>query len=270
MSKPFLSPFGWHIILMKDRKQLEPFDFHKDNILRYLEQRNARNSISARKVDELVKASNGTLTKEQVMEQRTDSLAEADKEMRYLIKEYHDGLLLYEISNRTVWEKAAKDEAGLERYFKKNQKRYKDEWKNNPRFKGMVYHVKDESYIKPVAKCVKKLKFADWNEALRKTFNGDSIIRIRVEKGLFKKGDNKVIDRDVFKVADVKVDSVKGYPIDATYGKLLKKPQDYTDVRVQVTADLQDELERLWVADLRKRYPFTVNEEILKTVNKHE
>ena len=204
------------------------------------------------------------------MEQRTDSLAEADKEMRYLIKEYHDGLLLYEISNRTVWEKAAKDEAGLERYFKKNQKRYKDEWKNNPRFKGMVYHVKDESYIKPVAKCVKKLKFADWNETLRKTFNGDSIIRIRVEKGLFKKGDNKVVDRDVFKVADVKVDSVKGYPIDKTYGKLLKKPQDYTDVRVQVTADLQDELERLWVADLRKRYPFTVNEEILKTVNKHE
>ena len=211
-----------------------------------------------------------TLTKEQVIDQRTDSLAEADMDMRYLIKEYHDGLLLYEISNRTVWEKASKDEEGLANYFKKNKKRYKNEWKDNPRYKGMVYHVKDESYIKPVAKCVKKLKFADWNEALRKTFNGDSIIRIRVEKGLFKKGDNKFVDREVFKVQDVQVDSVKGYPIDAVYGKLLKKPEDYTDVRVQVVADLQDELERLWVADLRKRYSFSVNEEILKTVNKHE
>lgn len=270
MSKPFLSPFGWHIILMKDRKQLESFDFHKDNILRYLEQRNVRDHISAEKVNALVKASGGTLTKEQVIDQRTDSLAEADMDMRYLIKEYHDGLLLYEISNRTVWEKASKDEEGLANYFKKNKKRYKDEWKDNPRYKGMVYHVKDESYIKPVAKCVKKLKFADWNEALRKTFNGDSIIRIRVEKGLFKKGDNKFVDREVFKVQDVQVDSVKGYPIDAVYGKLLKKPEDYTDVRVQVVADLQDELERLWVADLRKRYSFSVNEEILKTVNKHE
>ena len=117
---------------------------------------------------------------------------------------------------------------------------------------------------------MKKLKFADWNEALRKSFNNDSIIRIRVEKGLFKKGDNKLIDREIFKVTDAKVDSVKGYPIDATFGKLIKKPQDFTDVRQLVTADLQDELERQWVADLRKRYAFTVNEEVLKTVNKHE
>ena len=43
MSKPFESPFGWHIILMKERKQLEPFDFHKENILKFLEQRDVRN-----------------------------------------------------------------------------------------------------------------------------------------------------------------------------------------------------------------------------------
>lgn len=270
MSKPFQSPYGWHIILMKERKQLEPFDFHRENIFKFLEQRGARNAITERKLEAMVKASDSTKTRNMFIEARADSLSQVDPEMRYLIKEYHDGLLLYEISNRTVWEKASKDEEGLANYFKKNKKRYKDEWKDNPRYKGMVYHVKDESYIKPVAKCVKKLKFADWNEALRKTFNGDSIIRIRVEKGLFKKGDNKFVDREVFKVQDVQVDSVKGYPIDAVYGKLLKKPEDYTDVRVQVVADLQDELERLWVADLRKRYSFSVNEDILKTVNKHE
>ena len=134
----------------------------------------------------------------------------------------------------------------------------------------MAYHVKIQSDVKAVADCVKKLKFDDWNEALRKGFNNDSIIRIRVEKGLFKKGDNKLIDREVFKVTDAKVDSVKGYPIDATYGKLIKKPQEYTDVRGLVTADLQDELERQWVAELRKKYSFTVNEDVLKTVNKHE
>lgn len=266
LSKPVLSPFGWHVIKMKERKQLEPFEFHKDNILRFLEQRGARNSITERKLDAIVKASDG-ITKEQLLEQRADSLSAADPQMRYLIKEYHDGLLLYEISNRTIWDKAAKDEEALERYFKKHKKRYK--W-DEPRFKGMAYHVKDQADVKAVAKCVKKLKFDDWNEALRKTFNNDSIIRIRVEKGLFKKGDNKLIDREVFKVKDVQVDSVKGYPIDATYGKLLKKPQDYTDVRGLVTADLQDEMERLWVADLRKKYSVFINEEVLKTVNKHE
>jgi len=267
MSKPVQSPFGWHIILMKERKQMEPFEFHRENILKFLEQRGARETVSKRRLDERVKASDGQLTREQIIEQRTDSLSAVDLDMRYLIKEYHDGLLLYEISNRTVWDKAAKDEEALALYFKKNKKKYK--W-DAPRFKGMAYHVKTEADVKAVAKCVKKLKFDDWNEALRSTFNNDSILRIRVEKGIFKKGDNALVDRERFKVADAKVDSVKGYPIDATYGKMLKKPEDYTDVRGLVTADLQDEMERLWVADLRKKYTFTVNEEVLKTVNKHE
>ncbi len=266
LSKPVLSPFGWHIIKMTERKQLEPFEYHKDNILRFLDQRGARNAITERKLDALVKASNNTVTKEQLLAQRADSLAAADPEMRYLIKEYHDGLLLYEISNQTIWDKAAKNEEALARYFKKNKKKYR--W-DEPRFKGIAYHVKDKADVKAVAKCVKKLKFDDWNEALRTTFNGDSVIRIRVEKGLFKKGDNALIDREEFNVRDAKVDSVKGYPIDATYGKKLKNPQDYTDVRGLVVADLQDEMERLWVADLRKKYPVTINEEVLKTVNKH-
>ena len=267
MSQPVLSPYGWHIIMMKERKEFEPFDFHKESILKYLEQRGIRNSISDRKIEEMVKNSNGTLTKERVMELRADSLSAIDSAMRYLIKEYHDGLLLYEISNRLIWDKAAKDEQALAHYFKKNKKKYV--WEE-PRFKGMAYHVKDQGDVKAVAKCVKKLKFDDWNEALRTTFNNDSVLRIRVEKGLFKKGDNALVDREVFKVQDAKVDSVKGYPIDATYGKLLKKPEDYTDVRALVVADLQDELERIWIADLRKQYPVVVNTELLKTINNHE
>ena len=267
MSKPFQSAFGWHLILMKERKQLEPFDYHRDNIFKFLEQRGVRNAIPERKLEAMVKATDNVKTRDMLLEERADSLSQVDPEMRYLIKEYHDGLLLYEISNRTIWDKAAKDEESLELYFKKNKKKY--QW-DEPRFKGMAYHVKQQSDVKAVANCVKKLKFEAWNEALRTTFNGDSIIRIRVEKGLFKKGDNALIDRECFKVADAKVDSVKGYPIDAVYGKMLKKPEDYTDVRGLVTADLQDEMERFWVADLRKKYPVTINENVLKTVNKHE
>jgi len=267
MSKPFLSPYGWHIVLVKERKQFEPFEFHKDNIFRFMEQQNMRNGIAERKLDAQVAASGNTVTKEQLLDKCADSLSAADPEMRYLIQEYHDGLLLYDISNQLVWDKAAKDEQALASYFKKHKKKYA--W-DEPRYKGMAYHVKDPADVKAVAKCVKKLKFDDWNEALRSTFNNDSILRIRVEKGLFKKGDNKLIDREVFKVKDVQVDSVKGFPIDAVYGKLLKKPQNYTDVRALVVTDLQDEMERAWVADLRKKYAVTVNEEVLKTVNKHE
>ena len=63
---------------------------------------------------------------------------------------------------------------------------------------------------------------------------------------------------------------VEGYPIDAVFGKLLKKgPEEYNDVRGLVIADYQDQLEKQWVEALRQRYQFTVRKEVLETVNKH-
>ena len=266
MSAVVQSPFGYHIIRMDERKQMEPFEFHHDNILKWLEQRNARERIAAQKVDDMVKDSDGKLTKEQIMDQKADEFSANDTELKYLIREYHDGLLLYEISNQLVWDKAAKDEAGLAKYFKKHKKNYA--W-DEPRYKGMAYHVKEQGDVKAVADCVKKLKFDKWAEALRSTFNADSIIRIRVEKGIFKKGDNALIDSVVFK-KDTTVTKVKDYPIDAVYGKVLKKgPEDYTDVRGQVVADYQEMLEKEWVARLRRQYTFEVNKDVLETVNKH-
>ncbi len=264
MSEPFMSPAGYHIVLLKERKQLEPYDSLRTSIMAYIEQRKLREGIINRKLDTL--ATQADISKEEYMTRRADSLRAADPKMDNLIKEYHDGLLLYEISNRHVWEKAAKDEAGLKAYFKKNKSKYA--W-NTPRFKGMAYHVKTKDDIKAVKNSVKKIPFTDWADTLRKTFNNDSTIRIRVEKGIFKKGDNTLVDRDVFK-QKVKTTPMKDYPFDATYGKILKKgPEEYTDVKGLVTADYQDMLEKEWVKELRKKYTVTVDKEVLKTVNNH-
>ena len=267
-SQPVLTPDGYHIILMKERKQLEPFEQLKDMIVRSFEQQGIRNAIADQKVGQLVDDSQGKLTKDQLMSKCADSLAAVDPEARYLIQEYHDGLLLYEISNRQVWERAAKDEAGLKAWFDTHKKNYS--W-SEPHYKGIAYHVKDKADVKAVKKCLKGLPFEQWAEVLRTTFNPDTIVRIRVEKGLFKPGDNGTIDRMVFKIRNTKTDAANAnYPIEAVYGKKLKKrPEDYTDVRSQVVADYQDYLEKEWIASLRRRYPVKINKEVLKTVNQH-
>lgn len=267
-SQPVLTPDGYHIILMKERKQLEPFEQLKDMIVRSFEQQGIRNAIADQKVGQLVDDSQGKLTKDQLMCKRADSLAAVDPEARYLIQEYHDGLLLYEISNRQVWERAAKDEAGLKAWFDTHKKNYS--W-SEPHYKGIAYHVKDKADVKAVKKCLKGLPFEQWAEVLRTTFNPDTIVRIRVEKGLFKPGDNGTIDRMVFKIRNTKTDAANAnYPIEAVYGKKLKKrPEDYTDVRSQVVTDYQDYLEKEWIASLRRRYPVKINKEVLKTVNQH-
>jgi peptidyl-prolyl cis-trans isomerase SurA len=77
-----------------------------------------------------------------------------------------------------------------------------------------------------------------------------------------------LVDKEVFK-KDTTYKSLKDYPIDAVYGKVLKAPKEYEDVRGLVLADYQEQLEKDWIADLRKRYPVEVDESVLKTVNKH-
>lgn len=264
MSLPFQSPYGYHIILMKDRKQLEPFDSLKNDIFAFLERRGGREHVADQAIKEM--AQEQGISTAQLLEKRAAEMSAKDMDLKYLIQEYHDGLLLYEISNQTVWDKAAKDELGLANYFQKNKKKYG--W-DEPRYKGIAYHVKDKADVKAVKKSVKGLPFSQWADQLRKTFNNDSIIRIRVEKGIFKKGDNAVIDKMVFK-KDTTVTSLQDYPIDAVFGKLLKKgPEEYQDVRALVVADYQEELEKAWVEDLRKRYSVVVNKEVLQTVNKH-
>ena len=65
------------------------------------------------------------------------------------------------------------------------------------------------------------------------------------------------------------VKSVDGYPIDAVFGKKLKAPESLDDVRDLVVSSYQEELEKEWVAALRKKYKVVVDKNVLSTVNKH-
>lgn len=265
LSKPVLSEFGYHIIKLMGKQDFFPYDSVKNDILRFIDARGIRERIIDEKLDSICKSS-GQSSKEAVLDQMTNKAIASDEKMKYLVQEYHDGLLLYEISNRLVWDKAAKDEKALAAYFAKNKKKYN--WEQ-PRFKGIAYHVKNSADIAAVKKAVKGKPFAEWGNVLRTTFNVDSVTRIRVEKGIFKQGDNALVDNRVFK-KNVKVEPLKDYPIDATYGKVLKKgPQEFSDVKALVVADYQEQLEKEWVALLRKKYKFVVNQDVLATVNKH-
>lgn len=264
LSKPFLSPFGYHIVKLMDKQNFFPYDTLRADIRRFIDQRGLRDHIVSQKLDSLAKAAQPATTVQSLLDKRADEMAAKDPALRNLIREYHDGLLLYEISNRLVWDKAAKDEAGLAAFFKKNRKRYA--W-TEPRFKGIAYNCKDAADVEAVKRSIKKVDFDDWAETLRKQFN-DSTLRIKVVKGIFKKGDNALVDREIFQV-DTTYTAPKGYEHTAVFGKKLKAPKTYDDVRELVVADYQEYLEKQWIADLRKQYPVVLNEEALATVNKH-
>lgn len=263
LSQPFLSPAGWHIMLKKSHRNFYSYADQREHIMKYLDQQRIRDRIATVKLDTLAKQLNSTPA--QMLTKKQAEMEARDSSLKYLIKEYHDGLLLYEISNRHVWAKAQKDEHGLMQYFKKNKKKYK--WEE-PRFKGVAYRAREEKDIKAVRKLLKKTPFERWEEQLRTTFNTDSVLRIIAEKGIFKKGDNALVDHEVFKVHTLPK-QIEGYPYSAVYGKKLKSPKVMDDVRPLVVTDYQEYLESQWVNDLRQKYTVTVNEDIVKTVNNH-
>lgn len=265
MSKPFTSPVGWHIVKLIDKRNFFPYDSVRTQIMRFIDQRNIKEELIDQRLDSLAKASKPSVTKDKILDDKLVELESKDPNLKYLIQEYHDGLLVYDLSNKKVWLRATEDVAGLNRYFNAHKKKYR--W-DSPRFKGISYKTREEADVKRVKDLVKSLPYDKWADELRKTFNSDSILRVKVVKGIFKEGDDALVDKEIFdKDTTITVD--KDYPYTAVYGKKLKSPKEWQDVKNQVIADYQEELEREWVAQLRKEYPVEVDKEVLKTVNNH-
>ena len=261
LSAPVKTPVGYHIIYLKDRHPFEPYEFHREAIWKFLEQRGVKELSANARIDSLAKQDG--VSREAVVERLFGELTERDLETRNLAREYHEGTLMYEICKSEVWDQAQKDEAGQEAFFKKNKKRYK--W-DKPRYSGIIIRGKDAATVEKAKQLLKGVKEPDWATTIVKALNTDSVKVVRVERGLFKAGDNPTIDRMVFgdttKVAKV----LKDYPETAVYGNWVKKPRSFKDVRGQVTTDYQNWKEKLWVEGLRKKYPVEVFEEVVKTV----
>ena len=267
MSKPFLSPVGYHIIKMLDRKQLESFDTLHPQIHRFMEQRGVHERLASNALDSISKKYAGKYTTEQILDIETERLCNENQELKYLVKEYHDGLLLYELCSTQIWEPAKTDTLGLEKYFKTNKKQY--QW-DTPHFSGMMFYCKNQEDVKTVKKLLSKEKDdSKWISLVREHYNKDSVM-VRMDKRLFVKGTNNNVDALVFKVKNTEIKAIDGYPYVGFVGKILKKgPAKWTDVGAKVIQDYQKHRENEYVEKLRKQYPVVINEEALSTVNKH-
>lgn len=266
MCRPFLSPVGYHIVKMLDRKQLEPFDTLHPQIHRFLERRGVFERLASDSLAEISKKYGPEYTVDQVLDKETERLCKDNAALRYLVREYHDGLLLYELCATRIWEPAKKDTAGIEVYFKENKKNYA--W-DKPHFSGMVYYCANEADVKGVKKTLKKVDEDKWIQTVREQFNADSVT-VRMDKRLFLQGTNANVDVLAFRVKNRQISPIEGFPYMGIVGKMLKKgPAKWTDVRAKVVEDYQRYREEEYVKDLRKQYPVVIYEDVLATVNNH-
>ena len=228
----------------------------------YLKKNNSTEKTTAA---EMIKEKFKSFEDKKLLDYEDAQLEKKYTDFRFLMQEYHDGILLFEVSNREVWDKASKDTAGLANYFKGHKEVYN--WEK-PHYKGRVIFCKNNETFKAAKSIVAKSNPDSIDKYLRTRLN-DSIQYVKIEKGLYVQGDNKVVDNQIFKTK-AKLESSKDYPFVFVTGKMLNKsPEDYTDVRGLVTADYQDYLEKTWIKVLRAKYPVSVNKDILSTVKKN-
>jgi len=185
-------------------------------------------------------------------------------DFRLLMQEYHDGILLFEVSNKEVWDKASKDTEGLAAFFKKNKDKYK--W-DKPHYKGRVIHCKTAEITQKAREIVATQPLDSLDKMLRQL--NDSVVNVKIERGLFVQGDNKHVDREIFKT-NTEITTDPQFPYVFVTGKMLyHTPEDYTDVRGLVTADYQEFLEKQWVEYLRKKYVVKIDEKVLRTIKQN-
>lgn len=198
-----------------------------------------------------------------VLDQYRDELAQTNVDYRNLLNEYRDGMLLYEISSRNVWDKAARDTTGLENYFHANIDRYK--W-DKPKFKSFIIFASSDSLLNEALQYAPTLSTDNaqgFAAAMREHFGTG----VKVERVIAAQGENPITDYLAFGGDKPAADARSRWSAYAAYnGRIIDAPEEAVDVRGAAVTDYQSELNDRWVHQLRAKYPVTVNTEVFEAL----
>jgi peptidyl-prolyl cis-trans isomerase SurA len=179
-------------------------------------------------------------------------------EFAQLYKEYHDGILLFNVSKNKIWDAAASDTARLEKYFEHTSKKYY--W--DPRFEGYIIETKNLELRSNVEKYL-ETNSLDKSE-LSRIFNHDQSDNLKVTEVMVEKGKNPVVDYFIW-------GGIKPSGLDETTtfvnGRIVTdRMKGLKDGWGLYSSDFQKQLEEEWVSSLRQKYPVKINRKVLNEI----
>ncbi len=198
-----------------------------------------------------------------VLEYEESKLESKYPDYKALVKEYHDGILLYEIMSDKVWNKSVKDTTGLKNYFQANRSKYM--WPK--RIDATVYECNNDKNAKTVFKMLKNKKHTS-KEIIEKV-NAKSELNLRVKMNKFDPEQINYLKNRTF---------IQGrnepYNFDGKYyviyvNQLLPEMnKELSEAKGLVTSDYQNYLESTWLDELRRKHKITYNYDILYSLDK--
>lgn len=236
--------------------QFDSVQISQQNFIDYL---NKQNFNSNRDIRQQVNHNYIQFTNETLLQFENDQLESKYPDFRYLVQEYYDGILLFNLSEEKIWEKAATDTLGLQQFYAQHN----DLVKWDERFEGWAIRCENQEirdYIDDIFEEDDKLSKEELTDLLNLRFRNQAF----VQKGIFARGTNDLVDYLVWD--GPKPQNFKD-GLDFVRGNLVPpSPKTLEEARGQYLSAYQDKLEQEWIADLRRAHKIRVNKKVLKSI----
>jgi peptidyl-prolyl cis-trans isomerase SurA len=187
-------------------------------------------------------------------------------EFRSLMREYEEGILLFEATKLEVWDKAAQDTVGLEKFFAGVKGKYR--WA--PRAKTTVYRI--GTNFREEAEAIRAYAANHTAAEVKAKFNTEEVTKLVTEEATYEKFRNTELSAIGWKKGAMteleeneRSRNIKFLKIEEIIPEANKT---LAEARGYVIADYQDQLERQWVVDLRKSYKVNIDQAVFRSLIK--
>ncbi|MGQ2982403.1 peptidylprolyl isomerase [Flavobacterium sp.] len=191
-----------------------------------------------------------------------DNLEKEFPEFAIVMEEYRDGLLLFDLMEKEIWEKAKNDTIGLQKFYDMNKANY--QWKD--RVEADVYSSTDEKMLKQAKDFLVQGKDAAF---IKEKLNVDKKVNIIEKSGTFEQGSDALPKQAAWKTGISDIIHEGNYYYVVKISKVLPAGAKTLDeAKGRVINDYQQYLEANWVSELKKEFAIKVNQDTFEKVKK--
>ena len=196
----------------------------------------------------------------QLIQYYEDNLENEFVEFKNVVEEYRDGLLLFDLMEKEIWERAKTDTIGLNTYFNNNSKNYM--WTN--RYDVDVYSSTNEKVIKKTKSYLEKNKTTDY---IKSKINKKGVVDVMVKSGLFEENHDVLSEYKNPQIGTTSIVKKGNYYFVVKVKEVKPAEQKSLDeCRGKVISDYQQFLENNWVDELKKEFKVIVNQNAFEEV----
>lgn len=221
-----------------------------------------KSGVTEKPVSKLVDKLYTKFVDEQLSQYYNDNLENEFPEFAAVMDEYRDGLLLFDLMEKEIWERSKTDTVGLKNFYEANKLKY--QWKN--RLDVIIASSTSQDVIKQAQKLLKEDKTPDF---IKEKLNTKDKVNIMTTAGVFEEGSDALPKAIKFETGISEVIKDGDYYFVAKVNKVLPAgPKTLDEAKGRVVNDYQEYLEKNWVKDLKSEFALKVNTDTFQKVKK--